>query len=258
MRTVQIPGSFSDTVQYIWHLADNTMILGQRLGEWCGHGPVLEQDIALTNISLDLIGQARMYYQYAAQLLGPENTEDDLAFLRDNRQYYNLLLVEQPNGNWADTIVRQFLFDTWHLYFLEKLRRSRDEMLAAIADKSLKEVQYHVRFSGEWIIRMGDGTSESNQKVSEALEQLWMYAEECLRPAPFESNLISLEIAVDPVSIASQIKDHRKRIVDQATLSIPGDRFQYEGGKTGTHTEHLGYILAEMQFMQRAYPGLEW
>ncbi len=258
MRTVQIPESFSDTVQYVLHLADNTMILGQRLGEWCGHGPVLEQDIALTNISLDLIGQARMYYQYAAQLLGPEYTEDDLAFLRDNRQYYNLLLVEQPNGNWADTIVRQFLFDTWHLYFLEKLRRSRDEMLAAIADKSLKEVQYHVRFSGEWIIRMGDGTSESNQKVSEALEQLWMYAEECLRPAPFESNLISLEIAVDPISIASQIKDHRKRILDQATLSIPGDRFQYEGGKTGTHTEHLGYILAEMQFMQRAYPGLEW
>jgi ring-1,2-phenylacetyl-CoA epoxidase subunit PaaC len=258
MRQVQLPENFTPTTEYVLHLADNVMILGQRLGEWCGHGPVLEQDIAVTNIALDLIGQARMYYDYAARLCGEGYTEDDLAFLRDNRQYYNQLLVEQPNGDWAHTMVRQFLFDTWHLYYLEELKESSDATLASIAEKSLKEVQYHVRFSGEWMLRMGDGTEESHKKVQDALDTLWMYSEECFRPAPYEKALTQSGVAVDQTGMQNKVRAHRQRIIEQATLKYPGDTFQYEGGKTGTHSENLGYILAEMQFMQRAYPGLEW
>jgi ring-1,2-phenylacetyl-CoA epoxidase subunit PaaC len=245
-------------LKYVLHLADNVLILGQRLGEWCGHGPVLEQDIALTNISLDLIGQSRMYYQYAAELEGKGRTEDDMAFLRDAWDFYNIQLVEQPNGDWAHTMMRQFLFDSWHIYFLNALSQSKDERLAAIAAKSLKEVQYHLRFSSEWILRMGDGTDESHQRAQAALEQLWAYSGEPLKMADYENELLPSGISVDLQTIENLVHNKRIEIIQEATLSVDKSTFMQGGGKHGIHTEHLGFILAEMQYMQRAYPGQVW
>jgi ring-1,2-phenylacetyl-CoA epoxidase subunit PaaC len=258
MTHKKIPQSFDSHTQYVLHLADNVMILGQQLGDWCGHGPILEQDIALTNISLDLIGQARMYYQYAAQLIGYDLTEDDLAFLRDNRSFFNLLLVEQPNGDWGQTIMRQFLFDTWNLHFLQKLSESKDEQLAAIAAKSLKEVQYHVRYSSEWVLRLGDGTEESHQRIQTALNNLWDYSEEWAITETFEKTMIHSAIAPDPSSYKTNVEKYRKRIIQESTLILPQETFPHKGGKVGLHSEYLDHILAEMQIMQRSYPGLEW
>jgi ring-1,2-phenylacetyl-CoA epoxidase subunit PaaC len=258
MASKRLPLAFTPLQQYVLHLADNVMILGQRLGEWCGHGPVLEQDIALTNMSLDLIGQARMYYQYAAELMGPEYNEDDIAFLRDNRQYYNLLLVEQPNGDWGQTILRQFLFDSWHLAYLQALQHSADERLAAIAAKSLKEVQYHIRFSAEWVLRLGDGTAESHERMLKAIDALARFSGEWSLASTYEAELIQKGIAPNPATLSAGIAQRREAVFQEATLPWPENSYMQEGGKTGRHTEHLGYILAEMQFMQRAYPGLEW
>lgn len=244
-------------LKYVLHLADNNLILGQRLGEWCGHGPVLEQDIAMTNISLDLIGQARMYYQYAARIDGTKS-EDDFAYFRDGWDFRNVLLVEQPNGNWGDTIVRQFLFDSWHFYFLDALQHSTDKELAAIAEKSIKEVTYHLRHSSEWMIRLGDGTPESHEKMQSALDKIWRFSEELLVPADFEETLTNARIAVDLLQIKQSVQSKRKEIIDRATLTIPENVYMQSGGKKGQHTEHLGYILTELQYVQRAYPGLEW
>jgi ring-1,2-phenylacetyl-CoA epoxidase subunit PaaC len=258
MTQKNIPQTFDSLSQYVLHLADNVMILGQQLGDWCGHGPVLEQDIALTNISLDLIGQARMYYQYAARLIDEKVTEDDLAFLRSNRSFFNMLLVEQPNGDWGQTIMRQFLFDTWNLHFLQKLSESKDDQLAAIAAKSLKEVQYHIRYSSEWVLRLGDGTEESHQKMQNALDLLWDYAEEWSIVEPFEQELIHTGIAPDPKLYKNSVDQYRKSILQESTLIMPVQTFSHKGGKMGFHSEYLDHILAEMQIMQRSYPGLEW
>lgn len=258
MTHKNIPQTFDFLSHYVLHLADNVMILGQQLGDWCGHGPVLEQDIAMTNISLDLIGQARMYYQYAAQLIDNDVTEDDLAFLRSNRSFFNLLLVEQPNGDWGQTIMRQFLFDTWNLYFLQRLSESKDIHLAGIAAKSLKEVQYHVRYSSEWVLRLGDGTEESHQKMQSALNILWDYTEEWALTEPFELELIHSSIAPDPNSYRTNVDHYRKTILEESTLIVPQNKFPHRGGKVGSHSEYLDHILAEMQIMQRSYPGLEW
>lgn len=244
-------------LEYVLHLADNNLILGQRLGEWCGHGPVLEQDIALTNISLDLIGQARMYYQYASRIDGIKS-EDEFAYFRDGWDFRNVLLVEQPNGHWGDTIVRQFLFDSWHFYFLDALQQSTDKELAAIAEKSIKEVTYHLRYSSEWMIRLGDGTQESHEKMQSALHIIWRFSEELLVPAKFEEILAETGVAVNLDQISKAVKAKRKDIIDRATLTIPENEYMQFGGKEGQHTEHLGYILTELQYVQRAYPGLEW
>jgi ring-1,2-phenylacetyl-CoA epoxidase subunit PaaC len=243
---------------YTLQQADNCLILGQRLGEWCGHGPVLEQDIAMTNIALDLIGQSRMLYQYAAEIQGEGKTEDDLAFLRDGWDYRNALLVEQPNGDFAQTILRQFLFDSFNCYFYEELMNSADERLAAIAAKSHKEALYHVKWSGDWVIRLGDGTDESKARMKNAITELWQYADELVQPNDTDANALKGGYGVDLAKVKAKRDVKIMEVMKEATLEIPMNVFAQSGGKSGTHTEHLGYILAEMQFLQRAYPGNTW
>lgn len=238
---------------YLLHLADNALVLGQRNAAWCGHGPVLEQDIALTNISLDLIGQARNFYQYAAQLLADGSTEDSLAYLRTEREYLNCLLVEQPNGDWGRTVLRQFLFSAYQHLLFTRLAEHSDEQLAAIAAKSLKEITYHLRWSSEWVIRLGDGTEESHQRMTSAVDALWAYTGEMFMPAAYET-----ASGINVNELETPWKEKVSQIFSEATLDIPNKTFMHRGGKQGTHTEHLGYILAEMQYLQRTYPGAEW
>ncbi len=245
-------------IRLVTHLGDNNLILGHRISEWCGHGPVLEQDIALTNIALDLIGQARMYYQYAAELTGGNATEDSIAYLRVEREYSNYLLCERPNGDFGTTIARQFIYDSWHYFFLHALQNSADKQLAAIAEKSIKEVAYHKRYSSEWLIRLGDGTSESHVRVQTSINDLWKYAEEMFEPAAFENIAISNNIYPRPALLKEQIDSFRLEILNSATLTKPEVSYFQTGGKTGIHSEYLGHILSELQYVQRAYPGLEW
>lgn len=243
---------------YLIHLGDDALILGHRNSEWCGHGPVLEQDIALTNIALDLIGQARMLFQYAATVMDNGATEDSLAYLRDAYEYRNCLLVEQPNGDWAHTTLRQFLFSAYQYEFYKALRESRDEQLSAIAVRSLKEVTYHLRWSGEWVVRLGDGTEESRARLLKAIDALWMYTGELFRPAPYESLLEAAGVSVAVETLEGPWMEHVDRVFGAAGLSVPKAPAFQAGGKTGAHSEHLGYILAELQFMQRAYPNSTW
>ncbi len=245
-------------LNYILQIADNSLILGSRISEWCGHGPVLEQDIALTNIALDLIGQARSLFQYAAEVEGQGRTEDDLAYLRIAREYRNVLLVEQPNGHFGTTIARQFLFDAYHYPFYKALMNSKDETLAAIAEKSLKEVTYHLRFSSEWMIRLGDGTDESHEKVQNALYDLWPYTSELFVPSETDNSALEMGIGVDLSEVKNFWNEKVDEILKIATLEKPQDGWMQSGGKQGKHSEHLGFILAEMQYLQRTYPGQEW
>jgi len=240
----------SALIDYSLHLADSTLILAQRNAEWCGHGPVLEQDIAITNITLDLLGQSRNFYQYAASLIGNGSTEDSLAYLRKEREFKNLLLCELQNGDWGQTILRQFFFSVYQQLVFGKLQSNSDEQIAAIAAKSLKEINYHVRWSSEWVIRLGDGTEESHARMLKALDALWAYTGEMFVPAPYE--LINPE----PLSRAWQEKVNA--VFNEAGLPLPGKAFMHTGGKEGKHTEQLGYILTELQYMQRAYPDSEW
>jgi ring-1,2-phenylacetyl-CoA epoxidase subunit PaaC len=258
-------------IDYIIHLADNALILGHRNSEWCGHGPVLEQDIAITNISLDLIGQARNFYQYAAQIINEQKfsptsgdleeaaTEDTLAYLRDNRQFKNCLLVEQPNGDWAGTILRQFFFSFYQFLLYRELQKSNDAQLAAIAEKALKEVMYHVRWSSEWVIRLGDGTEESHKRMLKAIDDLWSFTGELFKPTSYETEAAKNGYGVDVALLKDEWMQKIKSIFVEATLPIPNENaWMQSGGKDGMHTEYLGYILADMQFLQRAYPGCEW
>jgi ring-1,2-phenylacetyl-CoA epoxidase subunit PaaC len=260
----QIP-NYKFLIPYTLHLADNALILAQRNSEWCGHGPVLEQDIAITNISLDILGQARNFYQYAAQLINQSGdnlskpaTEDTLAYFRDNREFKNCLLVEQENGDWGKTILRLFLFSNYQYLLYQGLQHNKDEQLAAIAVKALKEVTYHVQWSSEWVIRLGDGTEESRRRMTNAIDALWAYVDELFINADYEKNLIEEDVAVDVSSLKNQWLEKTTAIFDEATLAIPQNVFAQTGGKQGIHSEHLGYILAEMQFMQRAYPNSVW
>ena len=246
-------------IEYALHLADNALILGHRNSEWTGHGPILEQDIALSNIALDLIGQARYLYQYAAKLIGSDTTEDQLAYGRDSWDFRNCLLVEQENGDWGKTVLRQFLFSAWQFYFYGRLLHSQDRELAAIAEKSLKEVTYHLRWSGEWVIRLGDGTKESHARMERALDQLWKFTGELFAPAVYERELAVEGVAVDLHSIRSLWEEKVAEVLGEAQLTAGAvDTWMQTGGKEGRHTEHLGYLLAEMQFLQRTYPGCEW
>lgn len=248
----------SNKFKYIIQQADNSLILGQRLSEWCGHGPVLEQDIALTNISLDLIGQARLFYQYAAELQGEGKTEDDLAYLRDAWDFHNVLLVEQPNGDFAQTVVRQFFYDTFSCYFYEALASSNDERLVSIAAKSHKEALYHMKWSGDWVIRLGDGTEESKERAQKAVNDLWSYKDEIIKPNTVDQNAADEGYGVDLNELKAKRDQKILEVLNEATLEIPEGTYAHKGGKEGTHTEHLGYILAELQFLQRAYPGNQW
>ncbi|MGI4866545.1 MAG: 1,2-phenylacetyl-CoA epoxidase subunit PaaC [Janthinobacterium lividum] len=243
---------------YVLQLADTSLILGHRLSEWCGHGPILEQDLAMANIALDLLGEARSYYQYAAEFEGQGRTEDDLAYLRPAVEYRNPLLVEQPNGDFAATIVRQFLFDNFHYPFLQQLQTSPDERLAAIAEKAVKEAAYHLKWSSEWIIRLGDGTPESRQRLDKALASLWRYATEQTTPTATEKALQEVGIIPDYAALQPAMAAHLSHVFEEATVPLPTGSFGMKGGKEGRHSEHLGYILTELQYLQRTYPGLTW
>ena len=247
-----------DIYDYVLRLADNCLILGQRLAEWCGHGPVLEQDIALTNISLDLVGQARNYYQYATELSIESKSEDDIAFLRNDLEYKNILLVEQPNDDFAHTILRQYIFDVFHHALLLNLQNSKDETIAAIAQKSIKEVTYHKRWSGQWVLRLGDGTKESHERMSNALDDLWPYAFESLVADELDIKMAAEGIAVNLLEIEDKIKAEIRSQLIEATLTIPESTWTQTGGKNGLHSEYLGFMLAEMQHLQRSFPGAEW
>lgn len=244
--------------EYIISIGDNALILGQRLGEWCGHGPALETDMAMTNISLDLFGMVRSYYQYAAEVEGKGRTEDDIAFLRFERDYRNVQLVEQPNGNFADTITRQFFFDAWHSLFLQELGKSSDTQLAAIAAKSIKEVKYHLRFSSQWVLRLGDGTAESHDKMQDAVDDLWMFTEELVTPTELEKEMAATGIGVDVSKLKVAYYEKLESVLNEATIKIPKKQWMQQGGKSGIHTEYLGHLLSEMQYLQRAYPGANW
>ena len=245
-------------IKYILGIADNSLILGQRLGELCGHGPNLETDIALTNISLDLLGQTRNYYQYIAKLQGKGKTEDDIAFMRSEREYLNVLLVEQPNNHFGFVIARQFYFDAFHYLLMEKLQYSSDETLAAIAKKGLKEVSYHLRFSSDWVKRLGDGTSESHQKMQEAIDDRWLYVNEMFLKTDADIAMIEAGIGVDVSELKEAYHQKVTEVLTEATLSIPDEKYFQKGGKQGIHSEHMGFILAELQYMQRTYPKLKW
>lgn len=248
-----------DLYNYLLAIADNSLILGQRLGELCGHGPSLETDIACTNISLDLFGQVRSYFQYAAQVVDDEKvTEDTLAFLRIEREYKNVLLVEQPNTDFGYTIVRQFLFDAYHLLFLRELEKSKDATLAAIAKKSIKEVSYHWRFSSDWVRRLGDGTPESHERVQEAVSDLWMYTDELFYQTDADRAMIAEGIGVDTLQLKETYYKMISEVLEEATLTIPESKYWHKGGKEGIHSEYMGYILSDMQYMQRTYPNMEW
>ena len=245
-------------IQYIYGIADNALILGQRLSELCGHGPNLETDIALTNMALDLLGQTRSYYQYVAELSGEGKTEDDIAFLRTERQYKNVLLVEQPNRHFGYVIARQFLFDVFHVLLLEKLQNSEDERLVAIAKKGIKEVSYHQRFSSDWIKRLGDGTKESHQKIQEAVDDLWTYTNELFLMTEEDQIALDHKIGVNTIELKEKYYQKVKEILEEATLKVPETKWFQKGGKQGIHSEHMGYLLSDLQYMQRTYPNMKW
>lgn len=243
---------------FLLHLGDNALVLGHRLSEWCGHGPILEQDMAMTNIALDLVGQSRNIFQLAAKMKGDEATEDTLAYLRDAIGYKNTLLVEQKNGDFGKTVMRQFLHDAFNHARYHRLLKSNNKDLTAIAEKSIKEITYHLKWSSEWVIRLGDGTEESNRRINESLVDLWPYTGEMFKPVDYEQACYEMGIYPEIDSIEEEWDEEVKNIFDEAGLVVPEKAWMHDGGKRGVHSEHLGYILADMQFLQRAYPGQEW
>ena len=279
--TFSIPHLSTTTrFRFTLHLADNALILAQRNAEWTGHGPVLEQDIAITNIALDQLGQARNFYQYAADLYNSYNeaekndvddlipqlwktfnrelTEDDLAFLRTEAQYRNVLLVELPRGDWAQTTLRQAFFSAFQWLQYQQLQQGSNEQLAAIAEKGVKEVAYHLRWSSEWVIRLGDGTPESNQRLHNALEMLWPFTGELFSPASFEQDTKQEGFGMDMDLLKSEWLQKISTVFNEATVNMPDQPASQRGGKEGRHTEYLGPLLAEMQYLQRVYPDAVW
>ncbi len=244
--------------EYLLRLGDDSLILGHRMSEWCGHGPILEEDIAMTNIALDLVGQATTILNYAGETEGNGRDGDALAFLRFDRDYRNLLLVEQPNGDFGMTMMRQFLFDAYRKPLFEKLQFSSDKHLAAIAEKSLKETRYHLKHSSEWVIRLGDGTDESHTRIQEALDTLWRYTPELFYQDELDAELEKNGIIPNSSEVENEWRKTVNSVLEEATLTVPTNNWKQEGGRKGMHSEHLGYILAEMQYMQRAYPNREW
>ena len=248
----------TDLFEYVLRMGDDSLILGHRVSEITGHGPILEEDIALTNIALDLIGQATNFLEYAGELEGKGRDGDALAFLRYDREYKNLLLVEQTNGDFGKTIMRQFFFDAYRRLLLERLLKSTDIQIAAIADKSLKETKYHLKHSSEWIIRLGDGTEESHSRIQESLDALWKYTSELFYADEVDENLIMAGIIPSMEGLQEEWMKNVSEILEEATLTIPSNNWKQEGGRIGKHTEHLGFLLAEMQYMQRTFPNMKW
>lgn len=252
-------------LDYVLRLADSDLILAQRLGEWVGHGPVLEEDIALTNVGLDLLGQARLWFAYAGEVEGRQvgssgagRSEDEFAFMREGGGFRNLLLAEQPNGNYADTTARQFYFDVWHELLLRNLAVSRDRRIAEIATKALKEVMYHAERSADWVIRLGDGTELSHTRMQSGIDDLWMYTGEMFAADDTDLALAAEGVAADVGALLPAWRDRVAAVLDLATLTMPSAAWMQRGGKQGVHSEHLGHLLAEMQSLQRAHPGALW
>lgn len=247
-----------DLVNYVIALGDDSLILGQRLSEWCYHAPFLEEDLALANVALDFIGRAQMFYDYASQLEEGARSADEIAFLRDTRDYRNLLIMELPVGDFAFTMARQFMVDAYNYLYLQKLLKSSDITLAAIAAKAIKETDYHLRRSQEWVLRLGDGTDESHRRIQKAFDELWGYGAELFGMSTCETTLLSEAVSVDRTALSADWNKRVSEVLQQATLKVPSDDWQVRGGREGLHTEHHGHILAEMQYLQRTYPGLEW
>jgi ring-1,2-phenylacetyl-CoA epoxidase subunit PaaC len=258
MPTTSISFTQTPLLAFTLARADDALVLGHRLSQWCGHAPMLEEDIALANIALDHIGQARALYQYAARVEGAGLTEDDFAYLRDAGQYRNCLLVEQPNGDFAATIARQFLCTAFIDPWWRAMTRSADATLAAIAAKAEKESTYHLRHASEWLIRLGDGTAESHARAQDALDALWMYTGELLAANAEERALIEAGVAADPASLRAEWNAAVADVLAQATLRRPADAWMQSGGRAGRHSEHLGPMLAELQYLQRSFPGAKW
>ena len=244
--------------EYLLRLGDDSLILGHRLSEWCGHGPILEEDIAMTNISLDLIGQATSLLKYAGEVEGKGRDEDKLAFLRIEKEYRNNLLVEQPNGDFGVTMMRQFLFDAYRFPLFEALQHSKDEQLAGIAEKSLKETKYHYRHSAEWIIRLGDGTDESHRRVQTAMNSIYRFAADIFMADEVEKALEVAGVLPNMSKVKEEWMKNIKFVLSEATIQFPDNDWEQRGGRLGNHSEHLGFLLAEMQYMQRTYPNMEW
>lgn len=248
-----------DVIEYVLRLGDSALVQAQRICELCGYAPEMEEEIALMNTALDLFGQARNWFDYAAELINDGRDADRLAFCRDERAFRNLLLVEQPNGDFAVTMTKQFLFDAWHFYVLNELKGSKDKRIAAIANKAIKEVAYHLRRSSEWVIRLGDGTEESHSRLQAAIDELWRFTADLFRSDDIEQRLNQIGIAHNTQQMQATWKARITEVFDEATLPVPKDAaYFYLDGRTGMHTEHLGHLLAEMQFLQRAYPDAVW
>ncbi|EDZ40474.1 phenylacetate-CoA oxygenase, PaaI subunit [Rhodobacteraceae bacterium HTCC2083] len=245
--------------EFLLRMGDNTLILGHRVSEWCGHAPVIEEDIALANTALDLIGQTQMWLGLAAEVEGKGRTADDLAMLRDAWDFRNVLMVEKPNGDFGQTLMRQFLFDAFHLEMLKGLTTSSEPRVAEIAAKAVKEVQYHVERSGDTVIGLGDGTAESHARMQDALNFMWPYVGEMFASDDVDAEMLSTGIAPDLTQLRIAFDAHVGAVMADATLTIPDSTFAHKGGKSGfQHTEHLGHILTQMQWLQRAYPGASW
>jgi len=244
--------------QYAIRLGDDALVLGHRLSEWCSRGPFLEEDLALANVALDFIGRARMFYAYATELSGGACTEDDLAYLRDCQEFTNCLIHELPRGDFAFTMARQFLVDSFNVLHLDRLQSSSDSTLAAIAGKVLKESSYHLRRSREWMLRLGLGTRESHSRLQRAVNELWGYTPELFANDPLERGLVKRGIAVDCAALQADWNHDVEQALRAADIQLPDEEWQISGGRQGNHTEGLGYLLCELQFMQRAYPGLQW
>lgn len=246
-------------LQFLLRTGDNTLVLSHRVSEWCGHSPILEEDIALANTALDLIGQAQMWLGYAAQVQGDGKSADDLAFLRDAWDFRNVLLCELPNGDFGRTLLRQFLFDAYQSVLMGRLIKSSDETVAGIAAKASKEVAYHVERSADTVVGLGDGTAESHKRMQVALDYLWPYVGEMFESDAVDTAMAEAGIAPDPASLRADFDVLVGRVLAEATLTRPDSPFTHKGGRTGRmHTEHLGHMLANMQWLQRAYPGCEW
>ena len=258
MATASIQVSETPLVLYTLRRADDALILGHRLSEWCGHAPMLEEDMALANMGLDLLGQARELYSYAAKVEGKENDEDKFAYLRDVRQYRNLLLLEQPNGDFARTMVRQFFYSVFADLYWRAMMKSNDPTFAAIAAKSEKESAYHVRHCSEWIVRLGDGTDESHRRAQTAIDDLWAYTGEMFEADAGERGLIDAGIAVDPATLRPPWLKTISDVIGEATLALPNSDWMQQGGRSGRHSEHLGHLLSELQSMPRTFPGVTW
>ena len=258
MAVASIQVSETPLVLYALRRADDALILGHRLSEWCGHAPMLEEDMALANMGLDLLGQSRELYSYAAKVEGNGNDEDTFAYLRDVRQYRNLLLLEQPNGDFACTMVRQFFYSTFADLYWRAMMQSSDPTLAAIAAKSEKESAYHVRHSSEWMVRLGDGTEESHRRAQGAIDDLWAYTGELFHLDDSERGLIDAGIAIDPAKLHAPWLKTVSGVVNEATLALPKNSWMQQGGRDGRHSEHLGHLLSELQSMPRTFPGATW